>query len=259
MIEQKIKQLIEEVFDKWEGGAKPNTEQERREYVLNWLEVAIETHKTSTLLLTSKFQAVLEEIETNLPDIEKPRFYAKLDKDHLTKTPEGILEKMAREWPEGSHPKINFNNLNELGDLGRFRVVTNFLSDAKEIAEHIESGNSLALSSLREIFQLSQNTMKNCVDIEPGKRKKGERCWKGVFYPRAPQYSQIRIEVQIMTVLSAGWDKKDHLLIYEPRRRGKTVDPQEEIESYELAGTLHLIDKTFDRLKNRILPRGGDA
>jgi ppGpp synthetase/RelA/SpoT-type nucleotidyltranferase len=83
--------------------------------------------------------------------------------------------------------------------------------------------------------------------------KKGERCHKGVFYPQALHHQYLRVEVQIQTQLQEAWDKKDHFLVYEPRRRGEDVSLDHRCEIFAMSELLYVADLTFDRLREEIL------
>jgi ppGpp synthetase/RelA/SpoT-type nucleotidyltranferase len=85
--------------------------------------------------------------------------------------------------------------------------------------------------------------------MPPAKREKGERCYRGCFWPKGQP--SLRVEVQIMTALAEAWDKKDHFLVYERRRRHQPVDLQDEIEMYAHSELLYLADIFFDQLKSR--------
>jgi hypothetical protein len=59
-------------------------------------------------------------------------------------------------------------------------------------------------------------------------------------------------------MLQEAWDKKDHFLIYEPRRRGEPIDGADSIEIYAMSELLYVADLTFDRLLDAIRRRRGN-
>lgn len=91
--------------------------------------------------------------------------------------------------------------------------------------------------------------------LGPKERSSGERCRKGVFSLRKD--ALIRVEVQIQTMLQEAWDKKDHFLVYEPKRRGEAVEACHIIEIYAMSELLYVADLTFDRLLEIIRERRG--
>lgn len=60
-------------------------------------------------------------------------------------------------------------------------------------------------------------------------------------------------------MLEEAWDKKDHFLIYEPRRRGESIDLNDRIEIFAMSELLYVADLTFDRLLEAIRQRRGEA
>jgi ppGpp synthetase/RelA/SpoT-type nucleotidyltranferase len=184
---------------------------------------------------------------------------ARIDSSALVKSPGSILEKMVRDWEPngGSPPAIGFRNfLQEMEDVGRFRVVANFLSDVERITNALEapfgpSSTPLtpAQRALKDDYRLRQNCLHDSVYLLPEQRKKGERCRKGVFYPRARSLEHLKVEVQVQTLLQEAWDKKDHFLVYERRRRGEVVNSLHAMEIFAMSELLYVADLTFDRLR----------
>ena len=77
--------------------------------------------------------------------------------------------------------------------------------------------------------------------------------YKGLLYPRQTTLNIYKVEVQVQTQLQEAWDKKDHFLNYEPRRRGENIDPSSTIEMFSMSELLYVADLTFDRLKKTIV------
>jgi ppGpp synthetase/RelA/SpoT-type nucleotidyltranferase len=229
--------------------------------IYQWLEEKTVTFRPAALSLIAKIQPILKEIKDNLPDFEKTRFFARIDQTALVKTPESILEKMVRDWnPEKSNPEVTFDNfIQELDDIGRFRIVANFLSDVTLIKDALENPYGAEFSSLTQVqkdlkaeYYLQKNRLEDVIYLKPDRRNKGERCFKGVFYPRQQEIERYKVEVQIQTQLQEAWDKKDHFLVYEPRRRGEKIDLKDEIEIFAMSELLYVADLTFERLKSGV-------
>ena len=276
-LEQKIRKLIREHFP-WDSNlhspfstveesipSRPRRVEEQKEYVKEWLNRYTSTFRITATVLIARLRPILEEIQMGFLDYEKSRYFFRIDDKHITKSPEGILEKMARKWKNPEvQPKINFNNLHELTDLGRFRIVVNFLSDLDLLRSKFEepyssSPNSnlkLSQQALGKEFYLLHNCFEDLIKIPPADRKKGERCYKGIFQPR--NNTSISIEVQLTTTLQEAWDKKDHFLIYEQRRRGRKVKEAHEREIFAMSELLYLADLTFNRLKEEIDKESGN-
>ncbi len=252
----RIHRLIDEHFP-WAGG-RPERREERYSQVHRWLEQQTVIYRVVATALIARVEPILASLQQELPETAQERFLYRIDDRHVVKSPASILEKMARRWEDVSGPPpLSFNNLDELNDLGRFRIVTNFLSDGRWICERLEEPYdatkrerlSPSQRTLAQEFTLQRNRFEDLIAVPPSKRKSGERCHKGHFVPRVPEHRGICIEVQILTVLQEAWDKKDHFLIYERRRAGHRVDPQHEQDSYSLSELLYLADKQFDQIK----------
>lgn len=256
----RVLDLIKEHFP-WGQDNLPHEEDvtdpnDQLRHVGDWLSKRIQQHRVYALALIARIVAVLDEMEKDLPSDQRGRFFYRLDTGHLLKSPESILEKMIRDWKPGL-PFIAFNNIEEMPDLARFRVVVNFLSDARDVKRRLEEVivgsapiNGEAARKLREEFLIKGNCFDDKIDLLPTVRQKGERCYKGVFHPKlAPQ---VLVEMQIVTILSESWDKKDHYLIYENRRAGRKVEKKHEITMFSISELLFVADESFDRIKSEI-------
>jgi ppGpp synthetase/RelA/SpoT-type nucleotidyltranferase len=256
--------LIEDQFPFGQPGfpATPATSQARDQAVRAWLEARTLPFRASALTLIARVAVVLHELRGKLPEHERHRLFARIDNSALVKAPESILEKMCRSWnADRGCFEVSFHNFETaLKDLGRFRIVANFLSDVHQIARALEApfkspGAALtaAQQELHRDYCLESNSLEDLICVEPEKRAKGERCRKGIFHPRPPSANQhLHVEVQIQTLLQEAWDKKDHFLIYEPRRRGANVKSEDTIEIFAISELLYVADLTFDRIKDRI-------
>jgi len=259
--------LVEEHFPHW-NRQRPDSHEERLREVFAWLSTRVSPYKAVATTLIARLEPLLLVLKLALPPGEKNRFLYRLDGGNIVKSPASILEKMARAWCKvgrGGTPPIGFDDLRSVKDLGRFRIVANFLSDAEDIRRKLEapydtrrkaqlSGDELRL---REEFMLAGNAFEDLIALSPAERKSGERCFKANFSPRSGEYSVCGVEVQIVTAFQEAWDKKDHFLIYERRRMGHHVPEQDLRVSFALSENLYLADLLFDQLKRGVAPRSG--
>ena len=229
--------------------------------------------ESTALALHARIQGVVDEMQIQLHPTESSRFFDRSDFANLMKSPESILDKMARKWEpdKGEAPKIGFDDFTEnMDDLARFRIVLNFLSDVKMVCGKLEEPYRVSPEELLRLtpkqqalhsdFGLKDHRMEDLIMMGPKERSSGERCRKGLFILRRDR--RMKVEVQIQTMLQEAWDKKDHFLVYEPRRRGEAVDASHSIEIYAMSELLYVADLTFDRLLETIRKlrsrRGGD-
>ncbi len=260
-----IARLIRKHFPWGESGfptSAPAEPDQQRRFVEQWLRRKTTPFELTVTTLVALVEPILRGVEEGIRQAGENRLVHRIDLGNAAKSPASILEKMAREWearPDKA-PPVSFDNFDRvLDDLGRFRIVTNFLSDVGRIADGLampyrtRSGLSAAQRSLAGDFLLRDNCFEDRILLHPGNRKKGERCCKGVFGPRRPEQSHLRVEVQIETLLQEAWDKKDHYLLYEPRRRGETVALEHECEMFAMSELLYVADLTFDRLREAML------
>jgi ppGpp synthetase/RelA/SpoT-type nucleotidyltranferase len=255
-----MKDSIDDFIQKnflWTGGM-PSTPEDRLRSVRASLSEAVAPYRAAALALIASIGKVLDDLETRIPDRERARLFHRIDIEHLCKEPDSILEKMVRKSStDGKTTPLSFGNFrDQMHDLARFRIVTNFLSDADLIRDEIEKafgpeGITSAQEKLREGFVLEDNCLEDCTRIAPGRRTKGERCYKGIFWPQGN--AGLKVELQVMTILQEAWDKKDHFLVYEPRRRGHPVNHSDLIEMFAMSELLFVADLTFDRLRQRII------
>lgn len=238
--------------------ARPGPPAEQLKVARVWLNGQLEPFRNAALVLVARLQPVLDMLQQGVIRKEGERLVARLDMTHVSKSADGVLEKMVRAW-RPPKVEIDFENFRErITDLGRFRIVANFVSDAQEIRDTLERAfkedpNKLpdSLRLLRQEFRLEGHCLEDSFELPPGKRQKGERCFKGSFATTC--LPSLKVEVQIVTILGEAWDKKDHFLIYEPRRRGVELSPEHQNEMFGMSELLYLADKTFDRLRGTIL------
>lgn len=267
----KVDRLIRDFYPWGEDGYLPGTSprgvRQRLERVKGWLAAFCTPFRVTALTLIARVLTILDELERSLGRTEPARWRARIDAGTLVKTPDSILEKMVRGWePDQPNPPCDFRRLHELNDLSRFRIVVNFLSDLEHIASALEQpygrpGRRLTApqKALHDEFRLLEGRFQDSVLVHPKDRTKGERGRKGVFEPREKAFAHHYVEVQIQTQLQEAWDKKDHFLVYEPRRRGEAVVLADAIEIFAMSELLYVADLTFDRLREEILNRQSKA
>ncbi|MGO9271081.1 MAG: hypothetical protein ACLQOO_12630 [Terriglobia bacterium] len=272
----KIMQLLREHFPWGEGDcpARPANDDPIvvEKSATNWIKNQMNSTslESTALALHARIQDVVDDILDGLP-AERSRFFYRSDLTHLMKSPESILDKIVRSWEQDKDkaPKVPFNSfLARMDDLARFRIVLNFLSDVEMVCRRLEdpyqasaAGRSLLTSKQQALyndFALRDCCLEDLIMLGPERRSSGERCRKGLFSLRKDD--RVRVEVQIQTMLQEAWDKKDHFLVYERKRRGDAVDESHIIEIYAMSELLYVADLTFDRLLEIIRQRteGGD-
>jgi ppGpp synthetase/RelA/SpoT-type nucleotidyltranferase len=263
-IEAKKKLLIQRHFPWGELGCPPrppSTDPASYERAVTlWLEQQTLPFGAGALALAARIQPILREIAA---PVSPRRLLARIDCSSHVKSPASILEKMVRDWDPDSqgHPSLGFHNFRQdISDLGRIRIVANFLRDAEKIANALEEPYDTeaagrltkAQVALRTDYALKENHLLDSIHVDPAKRRAGERCFKGLFRPQGLR-EQLVIELQVQTLLQEAWDKKDHFLIYERRRRGDPVDARHEREIFAMSELLYVADITFDRLLGEII------
>lgn len=244
---------IDQLLEQFPWGAsgfpsRPSAGTTARQTVEDWLSRQTLLYKTQALTLVRQLHPVLRRLQSEVEAIEGRRFFARIDPSNLTKSGASILEKMARLWNNETKPPVAFGNLHELDDLGRFRIVTNFLSDAIRVQEALTTGEVPG-------FEIHRNNFDDEVELEPRERKSGHRCYKGHFHPIGQP--QVKVEVQIMTQLQDAWDRKDHSLVYEPMRCGQSLELADRCQMFAMSELLYVADQSFDRLRWLLLDRRG--
>jgi ppGpp synthetase/RelA/SpoT-type nucleotidyltranferase len=257
-IERAIHQLVEAHFP-WGEGARPARWEDQLAHVQRWLEQQAGLYRVIATGLIARIEPILTHLQQDLSANEQDRLFFRIDESHITKSADSILEKMAREWQRepARPPPVSFHNLDQLKDLGRFRIVANFLDDVELITRYLEepydSTKAERLTSrqlqLRKEFSLADNRFEDMIAMLPGRRGSGERCRKGWFSPWQAELRGYRVEVQIVSLLQEAWDKKEHFLLYERVRRGELVPLEHRIVCAALSEQLYLADREFDRLK----------
>ncbi|WP_371746113.1 hypothetical protein [Myxococcus sp. CA040A] len=257
------RRLVDDHFPWDEVSGRPEAWEERLPEVYRWLENHTSLYRLIATGLLARIEPILEQLQAEVLEVERDRLFVKVDASHITKAPESILEKMARRWPGPEQtPPVSFHNIDQLNDLGRFRIVANFLGDVDDITRHLSEPYDATKASqltpaqrlLREEFSLHDNRFEDLILIPPNQRTSGERCRKGRFSPRQPELRGHQVEVQIVTLLQEAWDKKDHCLIYERVRRGEQVPLIHRITCTDLSAQLFVADSQFEQIRREGLP-----
>ena len=213
----------------------------------NFILPKIQQHET---LCTSVISEVQNRILQPLKEKYNYRFFCSIDSDHKTKKPISIVDKMIRSEKKNEKTKTSDeiitpdNFATTMKDLARFRVVCNFIHDVDQVVEVLKNDEAL-----NEMFNIE---LKSTMELHPGKRDSAERSVKLILeYKKQPG---LFLEIQVMTQLSESWDKKDHFLVYEVRRRF----PNEEDENFPdyldakmnaMGELLYVADNYFETLR----------
>ncbi len=162
----------------------PAEPDQQRRTVEQWLSRKTAPFDAAVAALVARVKPILGDMVEEVHRAGEHRLVARIDLGNATKSPASILEKMAREWSGSSEeaPPISFTNFDrELKDLGRFRIVANFLSDVELIARRLAApygaGTNLSAAqrALAEDYLLRRNTFDNEILIDPHHRHNGER------------------------------------------------------------------------------------
>ena len=203
------------------------------------------------VLCTATKASVKKLIETLLQEHEH-RFFCRIDDSHQQKSPSSIIEKIRRSHekkagpgePEPEHYDLaNFTQ--KMTDLARFRVVCNFISDAEKVA-----GAIVKSQELTDVFNIKRESS---ITLRPKNRKSGERSIKLILEHKTR--SGLFLEIQVMTQLEEAWDKKDHFLVYEKRRKEPERDEENfpdflDAKMFAMSELLYVADQYFEQLRS---------
>ena len=235
----------------WDGAGKEQALEEIRFWTSELDElVATEVYPTFNDIAKRFERKIVEELKRSWSHYVS-RFVVEVDDSHIIKTPQSIIEKLIRDWRDTGKPEapiLNRENYKtKLPDSVRLRYVVNFLQDGKELNDFILSEMKRKTSELYRLFEL---TSKKCnVDERLNIRRKGERSWKLSFVHKQTRYL---LEIQICTQLQVAWDKKDHFMIYERKRKG--MNPITDIILMKhVSDQLYVVDRQLDELREEIL------
>jgi len=197
--------------------------------------------------------AVIAEVKKSiLPPLLKKyhyRFFCRIDADNKTKQPSSIIDKIIRPPKSGAGKEMpelctldNFTTT--MKDLARFRIVCNFIHDVDKVVEALKNSDILKTK-----FNIK---IKTTMDLHPGSRQSGERSVKFILeYKKRPG---LFLEIQVMTQLCESWDKKDHFLVYEVRRRFPDKEDEKfpdylDAKMHAMAELLYVADNYFEALR----------
>lgn len=202
------------------------------------IEVKIQSHRRSQAPVFAELKKLLNKYRAK--EYLHSELYPELDTHEGTqiKSPESITKKIKDETD-----KYDFDNFHlRMKDILRFRILCNYLTELAGVK------NFLVEKTKGELpFKLLES--RDYINIFPEKRGKGHRAIH-LFFEKSP----IIFEVQIMTLLQHGWDKKDHDLRYKP---SKSTLLDEEIKFFAMSELLYIADEFFDSLKKDIDRRRG--
>lgn len=198
------------------------------------------------------------------------RFVCRLERHRLfTKSPAGIDEKLFRFISHGKVAGVEFvsghrNKLEDIrnrddlaafvtlifrdlpdvmNDLGRFRIVGNYLSDVQDVAKAFAT-TDLSRWGIRVDPAIEDRIEEDrWEDGAGGHRAIHLRLWvRGD--PR-----EVPLEAQLMTLLEAGWSEKSHRL-YELARRGAcaSIDKATRLRVRAMSDALYVADALFDEV-----------
>lgn len=203
-------------------------------------------------VLCSTTKAAVKNLLDPLKEKHGYRFFCRIDDIYQQKSPENIIDKICRSQAkvaQAGEPKPERYDLDnftqKMTDLARFRVVCNFLRDVKRVAQAIENSEELKV-----FFHIEPHSS---IELRPGERKSGERSIKFILEHR--RRPGLFLEIQVMTQLQEAWDKKDHFLVYEPRRRSPEKDEDNfpdylDAKMFAMAELLDVADQYFDQLRS---------
>lgn len=143
--------------------------------------------------------------------------------------------------------------LQSFPDLGRFRVVCDFSCDVERARRCLLSKKP---PSLLGRYPLAGNVKDYVYDLSLRHPARGHRAFQ--FAARVPAGGQeLLVEIQLMTLLQAAWDCRNHP-VYEWSRDGGELPAKLGLLDVTLAESLHLVDqqatqnwKAFLRLRRR--------
>ncbi|MHC9540776.1 MAG: hypothetical protein AB9903_14825 [Vulcanimicrobiota bacterium] len=249
--EQKTNDFISEYFSKYGKSTRNDVEvwiQEQLEDALTGLPTYIYENLNGNI----KEKAI--EVESK----ESKRFFAEVDAHNAfwIKSPSSILDKMIRSYgknPENSLSCIYTpdNFISEMEDIVRFRILCNYLDDINEVKK------ILSTCWWDKTFPIERIKDKDHYSKPPEKRESGHRAHHYIYSYNGEKV-KFHFEVQVMTILGHGWDKKDHPLFYEYTRirdEENLSEPEllDKIQMFAMSEMLYVADVFFDSLRKRIL------
>jgi ppGpp synthetase/RelA/SpoT-type nucleotidyltranferase len=162
------------------------------------------------------------------------------------KTTTSVRSKLARELAEENvHDPLTLHEVEQrvvdFPDLGRFRIVCDFASDIQcALGILLDSGRRVMLSQ----YSLRGKVKNYVLDLRLRRPDRGHRAYQ--FVVRVPGCRQCFVEIQLMSLLQAAWDTRNHPM-YEWSREGHRLPERLVISDVALAETLYLVDEQAKR------------
>lgn len=222
-----------------------------------FIELRLRPHKVLLTMLMQTVDSLLLPIQRQ----HRRRFFCRIDGSNQVKNPANIIDKILR----SRNPRTNQGNASASGytienfdttmtDLVRFRIVCNFLSDVRKVADIITASEKVT-----KHFRVEK---KDSLELRPSQRKSGERSIK--FILEYKNRSGLFLEIQVMTLLQEAWDKKDHFLVYEthriePGEDGRNFPDYLDAKLFAMSELLYVADNYFDDLRNSRENESGNA
>lgn len=171
--------------------------------------------------------------------------------DRLIKSVKSIRSKLGRDLQgDKVTSRLTVHELRrrifEFGDLGRIRIVTDFLSDAANLQKSLFEG-----SKFIDRYPCPKGVKDFIFDPNHRDGLKGHRARQ--FSVRAPcgDNETFGFEVQLMTRLQHAWDRRNHPLYEWQREKNDWKDNPAAVRlavnDFACAETLHLVDQQADR------------
>lgn len=205
-----------------------------------WIEEKVRAHKDIMLYVKSILSSIIEAYENEVKQ-KNNRMVAVLmqEEEYMVKSTDSIIEKIWRNLQNsGTCNKENFHESME--DILRFRILCNYLTDIKALKKFLPE-------KMSEKGYEIVNGIKDFIEQCPEDRKRGHRAVHFVFKISLNK-KDFLFEVQLMTLLQNAWDKKDHHLVYEYRRRSEEVPLELKIRSYAMSEMLFVADDFFSNI-----------
>jgi len=185
------------------------------------------------------------------------RLVADIARDHQHKSPVSIVEKILRKPGE-----LSLGNFAaEIDDLVRFRILCNYLGDVERVVERLAASQTLLrdfdiVSSEDRIWEV-RLPVEDALQEDRRRRLRlsGVRAHYFVFESR--RFREVKMEVQVATLLEHAWDQKDHHLVYEPERTGEPIPDRFRLRVKAVSDLLYVADEFLEVLRRE--REGGQA
>ena len=146
---------------------------------------------------------------------------------------------------EGKVKRKNYSNLAEITDLCGLRIITYFSDDVDRIAELISQEFEIDVENTIDKRKSEDPTKFGYVSLHYVVSLK-EKNSSSILYRR---FENIKLEIQIRTVMQHAWAEIEHDLGYKSK---EDIPNQYRRQFSRLAGLIELADDNFLQLKNNI-------